>query len=473
MVGKRRLLPLENRVRTTVSKFGMLSRGERVLIAVSGGADSMALLHCLLRLAPAWDLTLSAAHLNHRLRGSASDEDEAFVRTVCGELGIAFVSEVVEVGKTARSRKQNLEEAAREVRYEFLRRAARDSGAQKIALGHTLDDQAETVLMRLLRGSGADGLSAIRPVVDGRLIRPLLECQRDKILQYLEIRGIPFREDSSNQDLSFRRNRVRRELLPYLRQHFNPNLTATLSKEAELSREVAEYLDSQAAAAWASIRVHSPDGPAFPAQHILEMHPALRRAVVRVALRNCRGHLRGITGRHVDQILDLCRPLRSGRCIKLPGGWIAARQFGNLIIAREQKLPGVPREFDYSLPVPGRRLVPEAGLEFSAAEVDEKGATAENPNGSATFWAVLDAGCLPSQLTIRSRRPGDRYGGTGHRKVKKLLIDARVPAKARESLPMVADGSCVIWIPGFKPAKPYIPQTATHRRIVVKAIKVQ
>ncbi|HYK89481.1 MAG TPA: tRNA lysidine(34) synthetase TilS, partial [Acidobacteriota bacterium] len=287
-----KLLPLETETERTLVKYNMLLRGDSVVVAVSGGADSMALLHCLHRLTPRWDLKLCAAHLNHRLRGRESDQDAEFVGSACRELGIPLHSEVAEVGQEAAARKRNLEEMAREIRYEFLRRVARRSGAQKIALGHTLNDQAETVLIRFLRGSGSEGLSAIHPVVDGVIVRPLLGCSRDKILKYLKIRGLCFREDSSNRDLAIRRNRVRHELIPYLEEHFNPRLIETLAASAELAREVAGYLESQATSVFGSLQNQENRGVAVQVERLRELPRALQKSVVRLAIRTCRGNLR-------------------------------------------------------------------------------------------------------------------------------------------------------------------------------------
>jgi tRNA(Ile)-lysidine synthase len=462
---KPRFLALEGQVRKTIAGHGMLSGGERVLVAVSGGADSVALLHCLRRLAPGLGLTLAVAHLNHRLRGEESDQDENCVREICAQLSIPFFSESADVGGQAASARHNLEEAAREVRYDFLRRTAVRAAAQKIALGHTLDDQAETVLMRFLRGSGSKGLSAIHPVVKGLLIRPLLECRRRNILEYLRIRGIQFREDSSNSDLKFRRNRMRRELIPYLEKHFNPRLTDTLVTAADLARDVAAYVESQARSVFESIRTWDEEGLALPVGPILELHPALQKELLRIALRECRGTLRGITSRHIDANHALCRPLHSGRRIELPCGTAAVRQFSRILFLAQ--LPSASPEFSYDLPIPGRCLVAEAGLEFIAA-VTEPVEGAGDSVKSGLYKAILDAASLPQHLTVRPRRPGDRYGGPRHRKVKKMMIDAKVPLSARSRLPVLASGETVIWVPGFLPAKPYIPKAYSCRYVLVE-----
>ena len=212
----KKLCRFEIRVRKTIEKHSMLNPGDHVLVAVSGGADSVALLLCLHKLARALPLSLTIAHLNHRIRGQEGDADEDFVRSLSAGLHLPFCSEAIEVKKQAIEGKHNLEELARLKRYEFLRRTARRIGAQKIAVGHNLNDQAETVLFRFIRGSGIEGLSAIHPVVDGLVIRPLLDCSRKEIVEYLKQKGASYRDDSTNKDVQLARNRIRMELVPYL-----------------------------------------------------------------------------------------------------------------------------------------------------------------------------------------------------------------------------------------------------------------
>ena len=245
--------------------------------------------------------------------------------------------------------------------------------------------------------------------------------------------GIQFREDSSNSDLKFRRNRMRRELIPYLERHFNPRLTDTLVTVAGLARDVAAYVRLPGAEC---VQVHPGPGRGrcspLPVGPILELHPALQKELLRIALRECRGTLRGITSRHIDAIHTLCRPLHSGRRIELPCGTAAVRQFGRILFLAQ--LPCASPEFSYDLPIPGRCLVAEAGLEFIAAVAEPR----EGAGGSVKSGlhkAILDAASLPQHLTIRPRRPGDRYGGPRHRKVKKMMIDAQAPPEREVPAP--------------------------------------
>ncbi len=456
----------EQNVLRMLRKHAMLDSGDAVLVAASGGADSTALLLCLHRLTPRLGITIMAAHLNHGLRAGEADADEAFVSELCRSLGIRFLSGQADVRRLAREGKQNLEDAARLARYEFLRQAAASLGCHKIAVGHTLNDQAESVLLRFLRGSGEEGLSGIHPVLDNLVIRPLLERPRSEIQEYLTSLSQAWREDSTNSQLRLRRNRLRHELIPYLAEHFNPRMLETLDRSAAQAREVADYLDAESRRAYLAMREDAKPGIVqVPAHRLAGLHPAIRRRVLRLAIRDVRGSLKGITARHADDLIKLCESGTSGHSIDLPGLIAAGLQFGDLVLQR--KMPGPPTGYCYQLPVPGRCAVPEAGLAFSAS----LGRCAGVPAASARpRRACIDAARLPDVLTIRSRIPGDRYGGPGHRKVKKMLIDARIPLSQRGLQPMVVAGDSVVWIPGFAPAAGFRPPPGTGGCVIIEVM---
>jgi len=446
----------------TVGKYGMLQPGERVLVGVSGGADSTALLVCLQNLAPVFHLSLVAGHLHHQLRGAEADEDERFVRALCADLGLSLVSAKTDVRGLAARRKLNLEDAARRARYDFLRRTAGKADCQKIAVGHNLNDQAESVLIRFLRGSGPDGLSGIHPVLDNLVIRPLLECSRAEIEAYLQSRGRSHREDSSNRELKLRRNRVRHELIPYLQEHFNPRLLDALARGAIRARDIAQYLDLETRAAWEGVaRTGGPNSVILSVKGLAALPPVIRGGVIRRAVRECRGSLAGISDLHVREVLRLAASRHSGHSIDLPGGLVASLQFDELILRHTGAGPGLG--FCYQLPIPGSCVALEAGLEFLATRGPWPAA---NPDRSTR--AILDTGKLPPSLLVRSRRPGDRYGGPGHRKVKGMLIDARIPLSMRDLQPMVVAGDAVIWTPGFLPAGPFRARPGAERCVILE-----
>jgi tRNA(Ile)-lysidine synthase len=454
---------LEIRVRKTIRDFGMLSGGEHVLVAVSGGPDSVALLLCLHKLAPHLKLTLTVAHLNHRIRGTEADADEDFVGRLSADLDLPFVSESIDVKQQAETAKKNLEEFARETRYAFLGRTANQVGATRIAVGHTLNDQAETALFRFLRGSGIEGLSGIHPVMSGIVIRPLLECSRDTILDYLRCTGTQYREDSTNSDFRHSRNRIRRELVPYLEKNFNPQLVATLAREALLARETWSLIESQAQELFEDLHSREGESLSLRVTELLNVHPALQKQILRQALRECMGSLRGITSAHIQSLLTLLGTEQSGAQVQLPRGGIGLRQFDAILLSKEAP-PRIP-PFLYELHIPGRCDVAEAGavVESAICRTPDLQAIKE----TVSTHAFLEASTLPRVLTIRSRASGDRYGGLGHRKVKKMLIDARIPMSRRSILPMIVSGTDVIWIPGFRPVPAYAVRPGSPECVVI------
>jgi tRNA(Ile)-lysidine synthase len=457
---------LEIQAKKTIREHNMLNAGEHVLVGVSGGADSTALLFCLKRLAPELGLSLSVAHLNHGIRGAESDEDEVFVRQISDQLGLQFFSEIIDVKQQAAAAGQNMEELARRIRYDFLRRTARRIGAQKIAVGHNLNDQAETALFRFIRGSGLKGLASIYPVLDGWIIRPLLDCSGNSIREYLKNKTVAYREDSSNRDLRYARNRIRRELVPYLENHFNARLTHTIAHEALLARETWSFVESQAKEAFERIHIRVDGGISLQIKALIELHPALKKEVLRQALKVCLGSLRGIDATHIQNILDLS-DREGNRQVQIPRGGLVIRQSDRLVMLRSE--PERNLSYVYELCVPGNCAVPEDGTLFSCR-------VGFAPNREVMkekkyTQAFLDPSVLPPTLTIRSRRAGDRYGGPGHRKVKRMLINNKIPRLQRSVLPMLTAGDHVIWIPGFRPARGYEAKPDSADCVVIERME--
>jgi tRNA(Ile)-lysidine synthase len=458
---------LEIQARNTIHEFDMLAQGDHVLVAVSGGADSMALLYCLRRLTSKFNLTLTVAHLNHRIRGTEGDADAEFVRKMSLDLGLRFVSEAIEVKQQALALQQNLEELARKLRYDFLRRTAAQIGAAKIAVGHNLNDQAETALFRFIRGSGIEGLSAIHPRVDGLIIRPLLDCSRDLICDYLKQQNICCREDSTNTDLRYARNRIRQELLPYIQTHFNPQLLSAMSREAGLARETWAFIEYQTSAAYTTLHSRMDDGIVLKIPMLLDLHPALQKQVLRHALKECFGSIRGIGSIHIKSLLSHCKTASSGEEICLPNGGTAFRQFDTLVLLNHPPKPN--QEYAYALKIPGQCYIKEALATFRC-KMDRTPAL-PMIRQNISQQAFLDRDTLPDLVMIRSRIPGDRYGGLGHRKVKKMLIDSKIPLLQRSSLPMVVTGNDVVWVPGFRPARNYEAKPASKTCLMIEMVK--
>ena len=444
----------------------MIAPGEHVLVAASGGADSTALLICLKTLAQQAQITLTAAHLNHCIRGSEADADAEFTRQLCDTLEIPFVVETIDVKKLAEGSGENLESCARRARYDFLRRIAQSVNARKIAVGHNRNDQAETAIFRFLRGSGIEGLSAIRPALPDGIVRPLINCPRELIRGYLKDKAVEWREDSTNTDLHYARNRIRHELIPYLEKHFNPRAVDTLARETGIARETWDYIETQSRSALEKLRGETEDGISLDIAGLLSLHPALQKQVLRLALKDGFGSTLNIGAEHIENLLKICRKKTGGGEIQLPGGNMGIRSFDRLIL--QKNTPKTADDYLYPVTIPGELRVPESNTLFRFTNIRRPAdIKMEREN---RLQALLDPASLPESLTIRSRKPGDRYGGAGRRKVKKMLIDAKIPSDSRADLPMLAAADTVIWIPGFRPARGYEARPESDACLLVEMI---
>jgi tRNA(Ile)-lysidine synthase len=423
-------------VARTIEALGSPGRNEVVLCALSGGADSVALLDALAALGRRRGFVVRAAHLDHGLRAE-SGADAAFCVDLCCRLGVPLRRGRADVAARARREGGGLEDAGRRERYAFLRRVKEEEEASVIAVAHTRDDQAETVLLRMLRGSGAGGLSAMQPR-SGDVIRPLLAVSREAVLEHLRRRGLPWREDESNADPRFLRNRVRHELLPYLEARFNPRVRETLARAASLLADEAETLRSLADASWPAVSRREGTRAVLAAGPLRSAPPAVARLLVRRALDEA-GGLRGVSAAHVDKVLSLVRASASGHRLALPGGREAVVSFGEVLLGPRAKQGGPP--FAFRLPVPGRVELPD-GLCFVAR-------TSRGPAVSQEREVVVAAPRTGEPLLVRTRRPGDRVLYRGRRiSLKRFLMDRRVEAGSRPTLPLVAAGSDVLWVPG-------------------------
>ncbi len=315
----------------------MLVQGDHVLVAVSGGADSVSLLQILVRLAEEYRLRLTVAHMNHGLRGVESDREEAFVRRLCAEMGIACICKTVDIGFLRKGKGRSLEEIGREERYLFLGETAERCGADKIATGHHRDDQAETVLMNLFRGSGPEGLKGILPIRADRIIRPLLEVGRAEILEYLGKEGIPFMTDSSNLNPVFLRNRIRAGLIPELAEKYNPRLVEGLCHTADIIRGEDDYmqgvirriLDGWGIAPFAAEAI-------VPVAALGGLHKALQRRIIKLLLEAAVPSKNGMGYRHIEAVLDLTqKPVGRNRSLDLPHRVLVEREGGLLRIRNE------------------------------------------------------------------------------------------------------------------------------------------
>jgi len=446
----------------------LLRPGERVAVACSGGADSVALLHVLVELRKEIGIVLSAAHFHHQIRGAEADADQTFVEKLAAMLQVDFYSGSGNAPQHADESKISLETAARDLRHRWFADLTRQGKADKIATAHTLDDQAETVLMRILRGTGTRGLAGIAPAQSTKhLVRPLLTITRREVEAYLKAKGQCWREDSSNLDLGHTRNRVRHTLLPLLEQEFNPAIRQTLADLANLSQAEEDYWNNELSLLLPRL-VHegkptrSGRSASGDAQGVLALDLsglrslplAVRRQVIqRTALRF------GVPleFKHIQQVTDVAEHGKPGARLVLPNGLAANRTVRELQFSRNT--PKTPESYSYSLSVPGEVTVSELGTTIRAKLISDGKQKASGYNAAT----LLKASLLGSKLTVRNWRAGDKFFPAhtqSPKKVKELLQSGRLgyelsPAQ-RKAWPVIESAGQIVWMRSFPPSQDFV-----------------
>ncbi|MBN1689794.1 MAG: tRNA lysidine(34) synthetase TilS [Dehalococcoidia bacterium] len=445
---------LEKRISGFIREYGLISGGETVLVAVSGGPDSVCMLYVLHNLKEMLDIQLHIAHLDHGLRGD-SGADAEYVKGLASAIGISATVERRDVAEWRSRRKISLEEAAREVRYRFLNDTARQAGSKRVAVGHTRDDQVETTLMHILRGSGIQGLRGLRPAApmpygageDGIwVIRPLLEVARRETEAYCAQNNLQPRKDTSNDQVRFLRNRIRLELIPLLRQ-YNSDIEGALLRLSDLSGEDADFIDEQAASICSSMVTSEGLLTCLDSGKLRGLPLALQRRVFRILIQRACGSLRDIESVHVDALVRLLFS-NTGRSVYLPGGKIVTNERNRMVVTApgSTACPWPVLDCDYTLNIPGETKLP--GWLVSATIMSENFFKDDD-----IFSASFDLSRIGRNLSVRGRKVGDRFhplGMTHGRKLQDFMVDSSIPRSWRDSVPIVCSPEQVVWIVGWR-----------------------
>lgn len=431
-----------------MEEYDMTPKGGLVLCAVSGGIDSMCLLHFLHELSKQREFTVAAAHFNHRLRGGESDRDATFVAGWCRGEGIPCVVEAGDVAEEARRTGMGLEAAGRALRYAFLERTADALGAERIATAHHADDNAETLLLHLVRGAGLRGLTGIPPRRD-RIVRPFLSIPRTELEEYLAEYGIPYVEDSSNADVAFARNRLRHEVIPVLRE-LNPRLTESMAATIRTLRADNDFLNAQAAVR-ASNALLAEDDLVIETEHIARVPAALAPRVVRSLLEMLGDGTVQAEASHLNAVVELCRSSDPSAILHLPGGILVQRVYTEVLFTTEAD--PLPTFAPVPLSPEGETVIPGAPWRVSCRGVEKAGSFSKI---SDTFYLKCDM--IGDALLLRPRQRGDSISlpGRSGKTLKKLFIEAKVPRRIRERIPVLTDGREVLAVAGFGPDRRHL-----------------
>jgi len=492
-------VPLEQSVLASIQASRMLSAGNRVSVAVSGGADSVALLRLLHRLRDELGITLAVVHFNHVLRGAESEADVVFVSQLADALDLEFLAAREDVGAEAARQGWNMEDAARRMRYAFFDRVIREGKATHIAVAHTADDQAETLLAHLIRGTGPTGLAGIYPVA-GAIVRPLLGTRREILREYLRANGQRWREDSSNRDIRRTRARIREQLLPVLERDFSGAIVEHLGELARFAREERNFWDALVEDRFQALAREDGDDVRIAVSDVLtplELQTTSRQSptspncrdsgplrvlterVIRRLYEQVRGNRRELGANHVEQVVQLASESTSGRHVELPGRITVRRNFGELIFSRRADTQQATNNgtaaqrnsYQHIVSLPLRCTatvsIPELGKCFRLKVIDWP-VTESDTKRDAN---ALDADLLRAPLILRNWRPGDAYRPHGRhheRKLKSMFLAGRVPIGQRAAWPVLESGGRVIWAQGMPTAEDFRARENTRTGVVIE-----
>lgn len=442
---------LLDQIRRTIERYRLLEKGDRLIVGVSGGVDSMVLLHLLDACRQEFGLSLIVAHVNHGLRPEESKEEARLVQKESQQLGIPFEYGEYSVKEFQKAGRLSLQDACRRIRFHFFKNLLLKYHARKIALGHNADDQVETILIRLMRGSGLQGLKGMLPIREGRVIHPLLEVWREEIESFAREKGIPYLQDSSNLKKTYLRNRLRLSLIPLIEKDYQPAFREALMKASAILREENDYLDRGAGEAYQVVVHQEQEGISFKFSEFESLHPSIRWRVLQKILGGIyhEESLMEEGGVEVNPLYrKLCKPSPSF-LMKLPRGVYLEKKY-DLVCLKKGRAEQIP-PFETELACPGRTFIEEIGREVVVEEITRDEAI-EGINGPLRI-AFIDYRNLKFPLKIRNFRPGDRFqplGMEGTQKLKKFFIDHKIPKVERPKIPLLISGEEIVWVAGFR-----------------------
>ncbi|WML36309.1 tRNA lysidine(34) synthetase TilS [Clostridium sp. OS1-26] len=431
----------------TIKENNMFEKGDKVIVAVSGGPDSICLLHILNVLKEQLQITLYAAHINHCLRGKESDEDEKYVEKFCESLNIEFRSKRVDINELVRKRNISSETAGREARYTFFYELKSKFGAQKIAIAHNANDQAETVLMRIMRGTGMEGLIGIRPVRDNIFVRPLINCSRESIEKYCEDNNINPRIDKTNLEPIYARNKVRLKLMPYIKENFNEDIVTTLNRLASTIRVDNDYLEMIVKEKYKKYCDDNKEKVIISKEAFLE-HESIITRIIRLALYNVAGNLYNFEKIHIYDVIDIQKNA-TGKMLTLPNKIHIQNNYGDISVYKKKEQNIKNDDIEYTLHN-GLNKIKDFNLRVTLELIDK---TDNLFLKQEDFVRYFDYNKIKGDIIIRCRKDGDRFtplGMKGSKKLKDLFIDLKVPKDERDRISLICFGGEIAWVAGYR-----------------------
>ncbi len=455
-----------------IDQYAMVSEGDKILIALSGGADSVALFLLFMDFQSKMKLNICAAHLNHGLRGKESDEDERFVKELCQKFSAKCFSTRENIKERAKRDRTSIEVAGREARLGFLQKISGKIKANKIALGHTMNDQAENLLLRLFRGSGTKGLSSMKPS-DGNIIRPLLSISRREIESYLRFKKSSYRIDSSNEDMRFTRNRIRHNLIPFLKEEYNPEIVETLARTAQILSEEDSFLDSlisEIIRREAKIKNGSVE---ISLELLKHLAPALSRRIIRRSIQFIRGNLRKITFKDIEKAREIMVKSKGNRNLLLPSGINVKIYKDSITLAASSDSDPIYKDTQQVLNIEGLTEISHHAV-LVEAKVMKREDFKDDLKAGSSEKAFLDFEKTGAKLSIRTIKKGDffhPFNSPGRKKVSDYFIDKKVPQEKRKETLIVTSKDHIVWIAGYQIDDRFKIDRDTKKVLILKLIR--
>lgn len=456
-------------VKKTIKEYNLIDEKDKIVVGVSGGHDSMALLYVLESLKQEMNFEITVAHINHGVRGLESDGDEEYVKTICCDLGIAFYSHKVNMDEYAKIHKMTSEEAGREIRYTFFRKIVAEVGATKIAVAHNKNDQAETLLLRFMRGTGVDGLRGMEYKNDN-VIRPLLAVERDDIEEFCEEQCIDPRIDKTNFMPIYGRNKVRLELIPFIEKTFNSGIINTLFRTSEIMKTDSDFLEQQTQAEFKnSLKSREGNRITLDSEKLKNMHEAIASRVIRSSIEKLNYNLKGIERKHIEDIIGLVTSNKTGKSIDIGNSMTVKTSYTDLILEKNQDMEQV--DYIHKIKIDNIIYIPELDIKIKANVYSKSDVNIDFNN---PFLKCFDYDNIKSEIYIRNRKDGDRFvpiGMKGHKKLKDFFIDEKIPKEKRNMLPLILDGETIIWVVGYRTSENYKVSSNTKKVLVLEYTK--
>lgn len=443
---------MKEKVLSEIRKYNLIEHNDNIVIGVSGGPDSMALLYILLELQDKIEFNIYIAHLNHGVRGKDALRDQKFVKLQSEKLDLPYFTKNVDMIAYGIENGITSEEAGRELRYGFFREIIRTVGSGKIAVAHNKNDQAETLIMRFIRGTGIDGLKGMEYISDD-IIRPILGISRDDIEKYITLNHIETVSDMTNFQAIYNRNKVRLELIPYIEEHFNPNIIATMWRTSELSALDSDFLNIYTKDIYRKI-IKNKDASrvVLDVELFLELHSSIKQRIIRHSILELSNSLQGITEAQISNTLDLIEKEQTGKEVHLSNNIIVKTNYDEIIVQiRDEE----DKDYLYDISYPGVANLYSIGYYLNIDVISMEDYLKEKIDNNTRFF---DLDRIKGNLTVRNRKPGDRFipfGMKGSKKIKDYFIDEKVPKDKRDKIPLIVDKESILWVLGYRTDERY------------------